>query len=69
MGELVSDGTCFSCPFCSSKLKISVPDSLAEAEGKKLANTANSQFLAASPAAYDGMSEEILEEVQEHGNS
>ena len=45
MGELVSEGTSFSCSRCSSKLKISVPASLAESESKKLANTGNYVFL------------------------
>ncbi len=44
MPDLVSDGTCFSCPCCSSKLKIFVPASPAEANSKKLANTSNFNF-------------------------
>lgn len=44
MGNLVSDGTSFSCPNCSSKLKICVPCSPASGCSKKLANTSNSIF-------------------------
>ncbi|HUD01897.1 MAG TPA: PAAR-like protein [Rhabdochlamydiaceae bacterium] len=44
MGDLVSDGTGFSCTFCASQLKISVPSSSAEGDSKKLASTGNFLF-------------------------
>ncbi len=44
MGDLVCDGTEFSCPFCTSKLKLKVPSSPGTAEGKKLANMGNCFF-------------------------
>lgn len=44
MGDLVSDGTEFACPFCTSKLKLKVPSSPATGDGKKLANMANCFF-------------------------
>lgn len=44
MGNLVCDGTEFSCPFCTSKLKLKVPSSPAKSQGKNLANTGNCFF-------------------------
>ena len=44
MGDLVCDGTEFSCPFCTSKLKLSVPSSCATGDSKKLANRGNCFF-------------------------
>ena len=44
MGDVVSDGTSFSCPLCTGKLKIKVPSSSAEGDAKKLANTGNYLF-------------------------
>lgn len=44
MGDLVSDGTSFSCPFCTSKLKISVTSSSSDGDSKKLGNTSNCFF-------------------------
>lgn len=44
MGDLVCDGTSFSCPFCTSKLKLMVPSSSSKGSSKNLANTSNSLF-------------------------
>ena len=44
MGDVVSDGTEFSCPLCTTKLKIAVPSSSAMGTGKTLATTSNSLF-------------------------
>ena len=44
MGDVVSDGTSFSCPLCTAKLKITVISSSAQGDGKKLANTSNFIF-------------------------
>ncbi len=44
MGDLVCDGTEFTCPLCTSKLKLSVPSSPAKGEGKNLANMSNCFF-------------------------
>jgi hypothetical protein len=44
MGTLVCDGTEFSCPFCTSKLKLKVASSPDKAKGKNLANTGNCFF-------------------------
>ncbi len=44
MGNLVCDGSSFSCPFCSSPLKIKVTSSAALGDGKVLANTTNCFF-------------------------
>ncbi|MBS0647906.1 MAG: DUF4280 domain-containing protein [Verrucomicrobia bacterium] len=44
MGDFVSDGTEFSCPLCTSKLKIAVPSSSAEGDSKAIANTGNFMF-------------------------
>lgn len=44
MGNLVCDGTEFSCPFCTSKLKLKVPSSSVTSQGKKLANMGNCFF-------------------------
>lgn len=44
MGDLVCDGTEFSCPFCTSKLKLKVLSSSATGGGKKIANMSNSLF-------------------------
>lgn len=44
MGDIVCDGTSFSCPLCTAKLKITVISSSAEGESKKLANTGNFLF-------------------------
>ena len=38
MSDLVCDGTEFSCPFCTSKLKLSVPSSTSSGDSKKLAH-------------------------------
>lgn len=44
MGDVVSDATEFSCPFCTTKLKITVPSSSAKGSKKALATTTNSLF-------------------------
>jgi hypothetical protein len=44
MGDLVCDGNEFSCPFCTSKLKLKVISSPATGDSKKLANKGNSIF-------------------------
>lgn len=44
MGDIVSDGTAFSCPLCTGQLKISVMSSSGEGKGKKLATTGNFMF-------------------------
>ncbi len=44
MSDLLSDGTAFSCPFCTSKLKLSVPSSCAKGDSKNLANEINASF-------------------------
>lgn len=44
MGDIVSDGTKFSCPYCSSQLKISVLSSSSTGDSKKLASTGNFLF-------------------------
>jgi cell wall-associated NlpC family hydrolase len=44
MGYLVSDGTEFSCPHCTSPLKLSVSSSPAQGASQNIANTANSSF-------------------------
>lgn len=44
MGEIVSDGTAFTCPLCTGQLKISVMSSSGEGAGKKLATTSNFLF-------------------------
>ncbi|MGH2611965.1 MAG: PAAR-like protein [Rhabdochlamydiaceae bacterium] len=44
MGNVVCDGSSFSCPFCSSPLKIKVTSSAAFGSGKLLANTSNCFF-------------------------
>jgi uncharacterized Zn-binding protein involved in type VI secretion len=44
MGDIVSDGTSFSCPLCTGQLKIAVPSSSAEGDSKALANTGNYLF-------------------------
>lgn len=44
MGKLVCDGTEYSCPFCTSKLKVSVTSSTTKAQKKKVANMGNSFF-------------------------
>lgn len=44
MGDFVSDGTEFSCPLCTTKLKIAVPSSSASGDSKTLATTTNNLF-------------------------
>ena len=44
MGDIVCDGTQFSCPFCTSKLKLKVAASSTKGNKKKLANRGNSFF-------------------------
>lgn len=44
MSEFVSDGTGFSCPLCTSKLKIAVTSSSAEGDSKAIANSGNYLF-------------------------
>lgn len=44
MGDLVSDGTAFTCPFCTTKLKISVSSPAVQGKGKNLANIENFTF-------------------------
>ncbi len=44
MGDLVSDGTSFMCPFCTTKLKLTVTSSVAKGDSKNLANTDNGMF-------------------------
>ncbi len=44
MGEYVCDGTEFSCPFCTSKLKLKVTSSPAKSQGKPIANMSNCFF-------------------------
>lgn len=44
MADLISDGAEFSCPFCPSKLKLTVTSSSSTGESKKLANKSNNFF-------------------------
>src|SRR5580765_7464369 len=46
MGNVVSDGEGFICPFCTDKPKLGVPSSPIESDSKKLANTSNTSFSA-----------------------
>lgn len=41
MGDLITDGATFSCPFCASKIKLQVSSSKSNSDSKKLANTGN----------------------------
>lgn len=44
MPDLVSEDTSFSCPFCTSQLKLKVASSSAKSDSKNLANLDNSFF-------------------------
>src|SRR3990167_11249115 len=44
MGNLVGDGTEFSCPFCTGKLALKVPSSSTTGDSKKIANKGNCFF-------------------------
>jgi hypothetical protein len=46
MGDVVSDGDSFSCPFCTDKVKLGVSSSPIESDSKKLATTSNHSFSA-----------------------
>jgi hypothetical protein len=50
MGDFVSDGESFSCPFCTAKVKLGVSSSPMTGDGKKIANTSNFS-LSAEPGA------------------
>ncbi len=41
MGDVVSDGESFTCPFCTDKVKLGVSSSPFESDSKKLATTSN----------------------------
>lgn len=44
MGDVVSDGAEFSCPFCTGSLKLKVMATKAEGDSKKIANKGNCFF-------------------------
>lgn len=41
MGDLVSDGESFRCPFCTGNIKLAVSSSPMQGDGKNIANTDN----------------------------